>query len=126
MKPAETRQPPRQEAPEQRLHGRALAAHRGVAVQPREKPPVLHVCVICGKPLLADRLYTCSKLCAEERLDVSREQMDHLAACALVHEQLDALVAGNPIGRARFTGTRSPTVTEDAHKTPRAPAGSRR
>jgi predicted nucleic acid-binding Zn ribbon protein len=111
VKPAETRQPPRQEAPEQRLHGRALAAHRGVAVTNRTAP-VLHVCVICGKPLLADRLYTCSKLCAEERLDVSREQMDHLVDCALVHEQLDALVAGNPIGRARFTGTRSPKGRE--------------
>ena len=112
MKPAETpRQPPRQEAPEQRLHGRALAAHRGVAVTNRT-PPVLHVCVICSKPLTAKRLYTCSDMCRNDRLDVPREQIDHLVDCALVHEQLDALVAGNPIGRARFTGTRSPKGRE--------------
>lgn len=99
--------PSRQEAPEQRLHGRALSAHRGEPFAPREKP-VLHVCAICAKPLLPGRLYTCSKLCAEERLDVRPDDMSHLIDCALVHEQLDALVAGNPIGRARFTGTRSP------------------
>ena len=99
--------PLRQEMPEQRLHGRALAAHRGVAVETRT-PPVLHVCVMCGRPLVADRLYTCSKLCAEERLDVRPDEMSHLIDCALVHEQLDALVASNPVGRARFTGTRSP------------------
>jgi hypothetical protein len=111
VKPAETRQPPRQEVPEQRLHGRALAAHRGVAVTTRA-PPVLHVCVICAKPLTAERLYTCSDMCRNDRLDVPREQIDHLVDCALVHEQLDALVAGNPIGRARFTGTRSPKGRE--------------
>jgi hypothetical protein len=51
-------------------------------------------------------------MCRNDRLDVPREQIDHLIDCALVHEQLAALVAGNPIGRARFTGTRSPRGRE--------------
>ena len=99
--------PLRQEMPEQRLHGRALAVFRCEPFTPRD-PPVLHVCAICAKPLLPGRLYTCSKLCAEERLDVRPDEMAHLADCAAVHEQLDALVASNPVGRARFTGTRAP------------------